>query len=360
MTSAPSSLTQPASRLPQRFMPLAGLAMLALIAIVACVRAPREIVLTGAAMGTTWTLRVAPRQQGADAAAIRRLVQAALAEVDESMSTYRRDSSVSRFNAAGSTDWIDVPRPLAEVVAESQRIHALSGGAFDITVAPLVRLWGFGPAEPRSDPPTDESVSATLAACGASNLDVRLETPALRKRAPGLTLDLDAIAPGYAVDLVSARLGEAGFRRHMVEIGGELRVLGRNADGRPWRIGIERPDESGRSVARVLHLVDMAVSTSGDYRDFFEAAGQRYSHTLDPRTGRPVTHALASVTVLRPTATEADGLSTALMVLGPAAGFELAERMGWAALFIERGESGFSQRETTAFARAAQAGESAP
>jgi len=311
-------------------------------------------------MGTTWTLRVAPSGHGADAAAIRRLVDTALAEIDESMSTYRDDSSVSRFNAAASTDWIDVPRPLAEVVSESQRIGHQTGGALDLTVAPLVQLWGFGSAEPRREPPADEEIAALLARSGPDRLDVRLEPPALRKQAPELTLDLDSIAPGYAVDLVSARLEQAGFRHHMVEIGGELRVLGRNADGRPWRIGIERPDESGRSVARVLQLVDMAVSTSGDYRDFFEAAGQRYSHTLDPRSGRPVAHALASVTVLRPTATEADGLSTALMVLGPGAGFELAERMGWAALFIERGTTGVSQRETTAFTRAAQAGESAP
>jgi len=336
---------------------LACLAALTLLG--ACGGGPREIVLTGAAMGTTWTLRVAPRERGADAAAIRRLVEAALAEVDESMSTYRRDSSVSRFNAAASTDWIDVPRPLAEVVSESQRIGSQTGGALDLTVAPLVRLWGFGSAAPRSEPPADEEIAALLARSGEGQLYVRLEPPALRKQAPELTLDLDAIAPGYAVDLVSERLEETGFRDYMVEIGGELRVLGRNAEGRPWRIGIEQPDERGRAVIRVLQLEGMSVSTSGDYRDFFVAAGRRYAHTLDPRTGRPVDHALASVTVLRPTATEADGLSTALMVLGPEAGFELAERMGWAVLFIKRDAAGFSQRETTAFARAAQAGESA-
>ncbi len=357
MTSAPSRRWPPAPAVARQAVLATCLAALALLG--ACERRPRGIMLTGAAMGTTWTLRVAPREHGADAGAIRRLVEAALAEVDESMSTYRHDSSVSRFNATTSTDWIDVPESLAEVVAEAQCIGAATGGALDLTVAPLVRLWGFGSAEPRLEPPADEDVAAALVRSGTSGLAVRLEPPALRKRTPELTLDLDAIAPGYAVDLVSKRLEEAGFHDYMVEIGGELRVLGRNAEGLPWRIGIEQPDESGRSVVRVLELEGMAVSTSGDYRDFFVAEGRRYSHTLDPRTGRPVAHDLASVTVLRPTATEADGLSTALMVLGPDAGFELAERMGWAVLFIERSEAGFAQRETTAFARATQAGESA-
>jgi thiamine biosynthesis lipoprotein len=337
-------------------LPLIGLCS----QLAACDRAPREIVLTGAAMGTTWTLRVMPAGRGLEAQDLRRLAEAALEEVDESMSTYRPDSAVSRFNASDSTDWLDVPQPLAAVAAESHRIHALSGGAFDITVAPMVRLWGFGPAEPRSDPPTDESVSAALAACGASNLEVRLDPPALRKRLPRLTLDLDAVAPGYAVDLLAERIEAAGLVDYMIEIGGEVRVRGRNARREPWRIGVERPEESGRVVAQVLHLESMAVSTSGDYRDYFESGGRRYSHTIDPRTGRPVQHDLASVTVLRPTALEADGLSTALMVLGPEAGFELAERMGWAVLFVERRASGFAQRETTAFARAAEAGESVP
>lgn len=336
---------------------VASLALL--LPLASCSRAAPEIVLTGPAMGTAWTVRVVPRGPQVDAAAIRRLVETALAEVDEAMSAYRPDSAVSRFNATDSTDWVALPASLVAVVAESQRIHALTGGAFDITVAPLVRLWGFGPAEPRERPPSEAEIAEALARCGSAQLEVRLDPPALRKRLPALTLDLDAIAPGYAVDLLAARLAESGVQDYMVEVGGELRVRGRSARRGPWRIGIERPQEQGRSVARVIELGEMAVSTSGDYRDYFEAGGRRYSHTLDPRTGRPVTHALASVTVLRPTAMEADGLATALSVLGPGAGFELAERMGWAALFVERGADGFRQRETTAFARLAEAGQSA-
>lgn len=336
-------------------VPLTGLACLALLA--ACTRAPEEIILTGPTMGTTWTLRVVPEISDADRDGIRRLVDEVLNAVDESMSGYRPDSALARFNASDSTDWVAVPRMLADLLAESQRISALTGGAFDVTLAPLVRLWGFGPARPRERPPGDAEIAAALAGCGASRLSVRLDPPALRKQLPGLTVDVDAIAPGRAVDLVAERLDQAGIGRYMIEIGGELRVRGRNARGLPWHIGIERPDERGRFVERVLLLESMAVSTSGDYRDYFEADGQRYSHTLDPRTGRPVTHALASVTVLGPTAAEADGLATALAVLGPQEGYALAEKSGWAALFVERGADRFIQRETTAFARAGQAGE---
>jgi thiamine biosynthesis lipoprotein len=338
--------------------PLAAVAALALLC--ACGRESREMVVSGPAMGTTWTLRAVPGEAGPDTGAVRSLVEQALAEVDESMSGYRPDSALSRFNASVSTDWVDVPSPLAAVVGQALRIGAVTDGAFDITVSPLVSLWGFGTGTPREQPPADHEVAAARTLTGLQHLEVRTAPPALRKGLPGLRLDLDAIAPGYAVDLLAERLEAAGIGRYMIEVGGEVRVRGHNAQGKPWRIGIERPDERGRSVARVLHLESMAVSTSGDYRDFFEANGARYSHTLDPRSGRPVSHGLASVTVLRPTALEADALATALMVLGPVEGLGLAERRGWAALFVERTPGGLRPRETTAFRRLARGPESAP
>jgi thiamine biosynthesis lipoprotein len=318
--------------------------LLALVAatllLPACAPSPREVVLTGPTMGTSWTLRVVPGETRADPEALRQLVQGTLDEVDAAMSTYRPDSAVSRFNESTSTDWIAVPASLAALVGEALQIGELSGVA-------------------RGDAlPTDREIATAQAATGQRHLAARADPPALRKSLPGLTLDLDSIAPGYAVDLVADRLEAAGQRRYMIEIGGELRVLGRNAQGQRWRIGIERPDASGRSVALVLKVEEGAISTSGDYRDYFESAGIRYSHTIDPRSGRPVAHGLASVTVLRPTAAEADGLATALTVLGPSEGFELAERMGWAALFIERTADGFRHRETGAFKRAADTGES--
>ena len=345
-------------------MPRAKISLLALagaaLLLCACDRPPREVLLTGPAMGTTWTLRVVPQDVPAEPATLRELVQGVLDEVDLAMSTYRADSAVSRFNSSESTDWIEVPPALADVVAQALRIGEATEGAFDITISPVVALWGFGNAAPRTQPPTDREVAAAQAATGQRHLAVQADPPALRKALPGLTLDLDSIAPGYAVDLVAARLEAAGQRRYMIEIGGELRVRGRNAHDEAWRIGIERPDASGRSVDRVVQLEAGAVSTSGDYRDFFESAGIRYSHTLDPRSGRPVTHGLASVTVLQRTAAEADGLATALSVLGPFEGYELAERMGWAALFIERTPDGLQPRETRAFTQAVETGESRP
>ena len=331
----------------------------ALVLLCGCERAPREILLSGPAMGTTWTLRVIPDAAGASTGDLHAMVTATLEEIDESMSGYRPDSAVSRFNASSSTQWVDVPASLVAVVDQSLRVGATTGGAFDITVAPLVALWGFGTGRPRGHPPSDDEVAAARALTGQQHLAARPDGHALRKSLPLLSLDLDGIAPGFAVDLIAERLEAAGIERYMIEVGGEVRARGRNAHAGPWRIGIERPDERGRSVARVLHLDAMAVSTSGDYRDFFEVDGMRYSHTLDPRSGRPASHNLAAVTVVRPTATEADALSTALMVLGPGEGFELAERNGWAALFVERTAEGLRPRETTAFRRLSRAPESA-
>lgn len=344
-------------RRPQRL--LLALTGAAFLLTASCQRAPREIVLGGPTMGTTWSLRVVPDPGSpSDPEALRALVQSALEEVDAAMSTYRADSAVSRFNASESTDWTDVPPMLAALVAEALAIGTATGGAFDVTISPVVALWGFGNAAPRAQPPADREIAAAQALTGQRHLGARLDPPALRKSLPGLSLDLDSIAPGFAVDLVAGRLEDAGVTRYMAEIGGELRVRGRNADGRPWRIGVERPEVAGRSVTRVVELESGALSTSGDYRDFFESAGIRYSHTIDPRSGRPVAHGLASVTVIRPTAAEADGIATALSVLGPVEGFELATRMGWAALFIERTPEGLQHRETGAFNRAVETGES--
>lgn len=327
-----------------------------LAALLGCQRGTDELLLSGPTMGSTYTVRVAG---GARAeSSVRQLVEAALTEVDAAMSSYRRDSELARFNESRSTDWFAVSGLLADTVAQALRLGELTGGAFDITLAPLVQLWGFGPADPLTRPPADEQVTARLRDAGQAHLQVRATPPALRKQAPGLGLDLDGIAPGAAVDLIAARLEAAGFRDYMIEVGGEVRAHGRNAAGASWRIGIERPDEHGRSIGRVLHITGMSVSTSGDYRDYFEVGGQRYGHTIDPATGRPVADTLASVTVLRPLAAEADALATALTVLGPQAGWSLAEAQGWPALFIERTPGGYRQRETSTFARYTAGGES--
>ena len=277
-------------------------------------------------------------------------VEATLRQVNAEMSTYLPDSELSRFNSAPPGEWFPVSAALAEVLAAADTLSRESGGAFDVTVGPLVNLWGFGP-DGATAPPADAVVADTLAGIGHRHLDVRREPPGVRKARP-LYVDLSAIAKGHGVDRVVARLDGAGCDALLVDVGGEVRGRGLSPSGRPWRIGIEVPDPAQMgSVQRVITLEDAAVATSGDYRNFLESDGHRYSHTIDPRTGRPVDHTLASVSVVHDSAMWADGYATLLNVLGPEDGPAFAERAGLAALFIERRENGFRERYTPAFER---------
>ncbi len=262
-------------------------------------------------------------------------VRRVLDRVDRRMSTYKPESEVSRFNASAGTGWFPVSAETARVVAKALEVWRESGGAFDITVAPLVDLWGFGPKLVPERIPAGAEIEAALARTGSRHLAVRLEPPALRKELPQLEIDLSAIAKGYAVDAVAAWLEARGIHDYLVELGGEVRVSGHHPDGRPWRVAVERAAE-GR--AGVLELNAGAVATSGDYRNWFELDGVRYSHEIDPRTGRPVSHGLVQVTVLAPSCMEADAWATALLVAGPREGPDLARRLGLKALFLRRRE----------------------
>ncbi|MEJ2603460.1 MAG: FAD:protein FMN transferase, partial [Gammaproteobacteria bacterium] len=266
------------------------------------------------------------------------------------MSTWREDSEVSRFNAADGAEWFPVSEDTAALVAMANAVSRMSAGAFDITVGPVVDLWGFGPGEVRVVPPDQSEIEAALARVGYEAVESRDEPPALRKAGATVAVDLSAIAKGHAVDRVAAVLDQAGMPDYLVEVGGEVRVKGRNRFGDPWTVAIEDPLAAGREVHRVLNVTDTAIATSGDYRNFFRYEGKRYSHTIDPRTGWPVSHELVSVTVLDDSAALADALATALLVLGPEAGGELAGRAEVAAYFIVRSEEGVSARWTPAFA----------
>lgn len=301
-------------------------------------------------MGTLYTVKVVDPPRGADPEALRSGIDGILQQVDARMSTYRPDSELSRFNAARSRDWIGISRELLTVLREAQRVSELTGGAFDVTVGPLVNLWGFGPGGGADVLPSNDAIQAALARVGYRHLHLRDAPPAFRKDPPELYVDLSAIAKGYAVDRVAEFLASQGIGDYMVEVGGEVRARGRNARGTAWRIAIERPSATRRAVQLVVALDDAGIATSGDYRNYFERDGRRYSHTIDPATGRPITHALASVTVIAPSTMHADALATGLMVLGPHKGYELAEHLGLAALFIIKTQDGFTQRGTPAFA----------
>lgn len=319
---------------------------------------PQVHVFEGPTMGTTWRVS-ALADGGADPKAIPAAVAAELAEIDRQMSNWRDDAVLMAFNAHASADPFPAPKMLLEVLALAREVSERSGGAFDVTVAPLVDAWGFG-REPRETPPTDAELAALRARVGWSKLHIDLSAGTLRKDQPDLVLNVSAIAPGYAADVLSDRLVALGFPRHLVDVGGEFRARGDGPNG-PWRLGIERPDGpvEARTVQEVVRLRDGALATSGDYRNYREQDGVRVSHTIDPRTGRPIAHRLASVSIVHETAALADAWATALNVLGPDEGLALAEREGLAALFLVRDEGGFVPRPTTAFAALREAPASA-
>jgi thiamine biosynthesis lipoprotein len=249
---------------------------------------------------------------------------------------------------------------LFAVIAAGQRVSAETGGAFDITVAPLLRLWGFGPQSALQSTrdlaaPGPEFIHDAQAAVGYRWLELRTEPDrAVRKLRASLELDVDGIAPGYAVDWISSCLSRNGMPDHLVEIGGEVRAMGKRDDDRPWQVAVEVPVTGERRAYAGLQLTGLAVSTSGSYRDQRRLTdGRVVSHTIDPRTGEPVTHAVVSVTVVHPRAMLADAYATAFMVLGAEEGYALAEAMELPVLFIERtGRPGqWRERSTPAFER---------
>jgi len=313
---------------------------------------------SGLAMGTSFTIKAARLPKQVRQEELKDSVDRAILAVDRSMSTYRPDSELSRFNRAQTTAWFPVSGDLAGVVADALAVSRWSDGAYDVTVGPLVNLWGFGPDPRIRKAPEPELVSAAMGRVGYQKLEVRSDPPALSKHQPDLYVDLSSIAKGFAVDKVAETLEIRGIHDYMVEIGGELRLRGESARGGRWRIAIEKPVPQVREVEKVLSLTDIALATSGDYRNYFEAEGKRFSHTIDPRTGRPIAHRLASVTVLSHTTMHADALATALMVLGPREGFAKAQRDGIMALFIIKQDQGFIERPTSAFLRYLQGGAS--
>ena len=333
--------------------------LLVLFLLACSERPPRaEFRHIGLALGTSFSVKVTRLPEGVDPEELRDRLDRLLEEVDERMSTYRPDSELTRFNRSRTTRWQPVSPQLARVVAEALEISRWSGGAFDVTVGPLVNLWGFGPDPRTGKKPSAEAVRAAKVRTGYRNLEVRMRPPALRKRIPELYVDLSAIAKGWAVDRLAEYLERQGIGDYLVEIGGELRLKGRSPRGGPWRIAIEKPVAGVRAVGKILTLTDTAVATSGDYRNYFEVDGRRFSHTIDPRTGYPVSHRLASVTVLRHTCMRADGLATAFMVMGPEQGYARAEAENIPVLFLVKDEGGFRERATSAFRQIIEGGSS--
>jgi FAD:protein FMN transferase len=323
------------------------------LALVGCGRRaadPSTLHFTGETMGSTYNVKLAHAAlDTAGEAAVLEAVRAAFDEVNGRMSIHRPDSELSAFNGQGAGAPIALSTELTTVFAAAQRVSALSQGAFDITVEPLVDAWGFG-AEKRRGVPPAAAVQAQRAAVGWRALQLDAERHIAFKRHDGLRVDLGGIAKGYGVDRAAAALDALGIDNYMVEAGGEVRTRGANAERRPWQIGIEQPDAVPQRARRVVPLADRSIATSGDYRNYFEQDGRRYCHEIDPATGAPIAHQLCSVTVLADDCMTADALATALIVLGPRAGWALANRESLAAYFIVRDADGrLHDRATDAF-----------
>jgi thiamine biosynthesis lipoprotein len=350
MTSAGRDSALAASPRARRLLPVALLALVALsVYRFTLAGAAPDDALAGATMGTTWSVRVARPLDASGRERLATAVQQRLDEVDARMSTWRDDSELSRFNTHG-----DAPFPasaeLFDVFRIAQAASARTGGAFDVTVSPIVAAWGFGATDRIPAPPAEAELERLRARTGFARIALDPGARTLRKDDPRVTADLSAVAKGWAVDRVGELLRAAGHADFLVEVGGEVLASGRRPDGERWRVAIERPRPGERAEQARVALSDLALATSGDYRNFYEADGRRRSHLIDPRTAHPIEHDLSSVSVAHPSAAEADALATALIVLGPADGPALAEREGWAAYFVVRdGRDSYRASWTAAF-----------
>lgn len=329
---------------------LRALFLLALLVLASCSPGPGQPLASfgGPTMGTVWRVTLGAVPEGTSVEDLRAGVEGVLAEVNRQMSTYIADSDISRFNRAEAGSWHVVPEGFAEVLEAALTLAEQSEGAFDPTVGPLVNLWGFGPGGRRDSEPEQASIEQARARIGWQRLTWDAAQRSLQQ--PGaLYLDFSAIAKGYAVDRVGEYLSQQGVGAWLVDIGGDLRTQGRKPDGSAWRIAIERPVAGERIINTVVALQDLAMATSGDYRNFFEKNDLTYSHTIDPRTAQPVAHHLASVTVLHTSAMQADGLATLLTVLGPEEGMAFASEHHLAVFFIVRADDGFREFMTDEF-----------
>ena len=311
--------------------------------------AAEPVALTGRALGTTWTVKFLQPTLPLNPATLTARISATLERLEQQFSTYRSNSELSRFNTARTTDWITVSPELARVATDCRALSVLTGGAFDATIFPLIDLWGFGPQRRSGPPPSAAEISAARSRTDFRRLESRASPPALRKTSANLAADFSSMAKGFAADTIAAQLSALGSTDHYVQIGGDIATVG----PRPWRVAIEQPAGSA-PLAHVFDLAGQSLSTSGDAHNSFTHAGRRYGHILDPRTGEPVASPLASVSVIAPTCAQSSARATALFVLGPDAGFALAVRERWSALFLIREGPSFTAHPTPEFTRLAR------
>ena len=299
-------------------------------------------VLDGKTMGTFWRVSVIGVDE-AKAQALRAKVQAQLDADDRLLSTWKNDSALMRFNHAADTRPWPVSEAMADIVTLSLRIGAKTDGAMDITVGPLVNLWGFGPDKQPVATPDAQAIAAAKARTGLQHLQVINQSGRqfLQKDIPDLFVDLSTVGEGYAADHLARLMEQEGISRYLVSVGGALVSRGMNGEGKPWRVAIQKPTDRENAVQAIVDINGHGISTSGSYRNYYELDGKRISHVIDPQTGQPITHKLVSVTVIAPTALEADGWDTGLMVLGPEKAQQVVREQGLAVYMIVKQGEGF-------------------
>ncbi len=316
------------------------------LALAACKRGAADLLLSGQTMGTTYTIVAVEPRTGLDQEALKAAVDDALADVDQKMSNWNSASEISQINEMPADTTHLLSADMLTLVQAANDVHNASDGQFDLTLGPLIDLWGFGAQQPTGRIPKNGEVAAEMQSVGQSST-IKLGAKTLTKSHDNTQMYLSAIGKGFGVDRLGETLRAFGVTDFMVEIGGDIITSGQNAEGMPWQIAIETPDARQRSFLKVLGVSNLGMATSGDYRNYFEHDGIRYSHILDAKTGRPVTHTTASVTVLTHNAMLADAWATALLVLGREHGMEFAKRQNLAALFIDRDTSSGKMRFET-------------
>lgn len=307
----------------------------------------KEVLLQGHTMGTTYNIKVVVENDTYDTTALHHAIDKALVQVNQEMSTYITDSELSLFNKSNGETPVAMSAGLNKVLKEALRLGKITEGKLDVTVGPLVNLWGFGPDFRPEKVPTDIEQENARSRIGINK--VKLSGEYLSKTQADVYIDLSTIAKGYGVDVVAELVEKEGFDSYLVEIGGEMRLKGFKANGTLWTIAVEKPISNERAVHQLVVPKDNAVATSGDYRNYIEVDGQRYSHIIDPDSGLPIEHKLVSVTVIHPSSMTADGLSTAIMVMGPEKGLAFAKENELAVMLIVKTDNGFEEINTVKF-----------
>ena len=338
--------------LPQRFSSTTQYILLFLILFLfsSCVQKSHlELVtLEGFTMGTIYSVKIVKDKSSDIYDSLPQKVEELFESINLKMSTYIDSSEISQLNRFPAQEWFKLSPELCYVLDEAEKVSRLSDGAFDITVGPLVNLWGFGPEDNKRQTPLEADINNRKQHIGFTKLLLDGPLQSAKKSIPELYCDLSAIAKGYGVDAVADYFDSLGIKNYLVEVGGEVRAKGQNNNNQDWRIGIQSPANL-KEIFKIISISNKAVATSGDYQNYFEENGVRYSHTIDPRTAKPIMHKLASVTVVHSSCMTADALATAINVLGPDKGFELAQSQELAVLLIVKNQNGFVEKMTSQF-----------